>query len=236
MKVPSGALKFIVVQPKYIGDLRSDEVLEKHLAVVKEVIKEDADAFVFPETFLGKLTNERMNELQDIAGSKTIITGGVRYENGLYNSAFIITKDSIKIHDKVTLWLDEAKYFVKGNKFEIFNVNNIKTAIFICADFLDPSYGKHMYNKKALDSLSEKPKLIIVPSFALKNKLNKWCNAFKTVSKIYNIKIIFSNYKGKAKENNLIYGGGKSGFFVNGKKVKLKLNKKKNYDYFVVKF
>ncbi len=42
--------------------------------------------YLFPELFLGRLTNERIDYLKEIAGDKIVMTGGVRYHNGLRNS------------------------------------------------------------------------------------------------------------------------------------------------------
>jgi predicted amidohydrolase len=234
-------MNIILVQPIFFGNVKIEKNLDKNLKILKKVIDnyKKADIYIFPELFLGKYTNEKMKELKEIAGNKFIVSGGVKYDKGLYNSLFIISKKMEKRHDKANLWDDEYKYFKKGKIFKSHNLLGKNIALFVCADFSAPNYEPWVYNKKALDRLFSKaikPDLIIVSSHACKKRLrDKWHYALKKASKDYNTKILFCNYKGEIIHNNFVYGGGFSGYYLNGLRKTIKPIQSKNYDIIKIK-
>ncbi len=231
-------VRVTVVQPRYLGDLRDERVLERNLSIVKRVIDEEPEStiYVFPELFLGKYTNERLSDLQRLVNNKYLITGGVFYDDGLRNASFIISRGMVRKHYKVYLWADEGEIFRKGVSFKIYKINNLRVVLFICADFANPLFEPFIYNKQVLDELfmgREKPDLIIINSFAVKKYIrNKWLLAIKNASEHYQTRIIFSNYKGGVKSGESFYGGGYSTCYVSGLKKKGVMVRRKNYDYF----
>lgn len=221
-----------IIQPICWGDLRKEETLQKHLKILRDSIRENKgyDIYFFPELFLGRYTNDRMDELKEMAGRFKcyIVTGGVYFEKekkDLYNSAFIVSQKSVRRHDKVHLWIGEEKWFSKGSSFQTYKIKDVLFSLFVCSDIVDPRFVEKegvYYNKKALDTIFRKKNPVIgILSFTFKNGLEKWDKSLREVSKKYATTVIFCNYKNVVKgEDGFEYGGNNSAVYFDGKKIK----------------
>ncbi len=124
-----------------IGDFKSAERLAK-IAVEK-----DAEIILFPEYFSYdrfslEITDITLKFLKNFSKDYGVAVCGnvVIEDNGLKNRAYIFKNgELIGYQDKIHPTRIERSYGIsRGNKLEVFEVNNAKICILICADILYP--------------------------------------------------------------------------------------------------
>lgn len=122
----------------------------------------------------------------------------IKDEKGnIFNSALIIDNNG-KIkgkYDKTHLFLHEKRYYQAGNKFTIFNVENIKIGILICYDLGFPETARYLTLKGA--------EIIFVPSAWRIQDYNIWDLNTRQRALENNIFIVGVNRVGKEDDLHL---------------------------------
>jgi NAD+ synthase (glutamine-hydrolysing) len=66
---------------------------------------------------------------------KTVVFGSILRENYLlYNCAFVVNKEGIKVYKKINLTEEEKDLFAKGKEILTFNIKGKKIGVIICRD------------------------------------------------------------------------------------------------------
>ena len=127
---------------------------------VSDLLKdvEDVDLVVLPELFATGYTFTSVEEVESLSENKdgetslflqemakrtgAVIVGGFveKFENKLYNSAMMVSKDGvIDIYRKLHLFNKEKKWFSPGNtKLKVNDVKGAKVGVMICFDWSFP--------------------------------------------------------------------------------------------------
>ncbi len=144
-----------------VGFIQIDsKILEKEANVDKALHfleKIDADLVVLPEffntgyNFLNKVEIEKVAEvipngfttqkLLEVAKEKNMtIVAGIpeREHESLYNTAVVVGQEYIGKYRKVHLFLNEKKFFKRGNEFKVFG----NLGVFICFDWAFPEVAR----------------------------------------------------------------------------------------------
>lgn len=133
---------------------------QKNFDKVSDLLKdvEDVDLIVLPELFATGYTFTSIEEVESLSesndgktsqflqemGKRTdaVIVGGFveKFENKLYNSAMMISKDGvIDIYRKLHLFNKEKKWFSPGNtKLKVNSIKGTKVGMMICFDWFFP--------------------------------------------------------------------------------------------------
>ncbi|WP_102346066.1 carbon-nitrogen family hydrolase [Bacillus sp. Marseille-P3661] len=128
--------------------------------LINEAVKSKPDIILLPELWTTAYDLERLEEIADDKGAKTIsfisslskkhhvniIAGSVAniVQNGVKNTMFIVNSNGELVHDysKVHLFrlMNEEKYLIPGNKKGAFELLGIPCAGFICYDIRFPEW------------------------------------------------------------------------------------------------
>ena len=133
---------------------------QKNFDKVSDLLKdvEDVDLIVLPELFATGYTFTSIEEVESLSENKdgetsqflqkmgkrtgAVIVGGFveKFENKLYNSAMMISKDGvIDIYRKLHLFNKEKKWFSPGNtKLKVNSIKGTKVGMMICFDWFFP--------------------------------------------------------------------------------------------------
>jgi predicted amidohydrolase len=143
-------LKIAIVQLK--GTINIKNNFNKHITYIKAI---NSDLILFPEcSLLGydienikkyKKNNEKYEELlfyhKELVNfikksGKTVIFGSILKDNkgNLYNSAFVVSNNLMKVYKKISLTEEEEGIFKKGNRLIHFELKRKRIAPIICRD------------------------------------------------------------------------------------------------------
>jgi len=187
--------------------------------IKKQIISNDADIFIAPElALIGyppddllfdnefiKKQEQAFNEFQPHLKNKLLIIGGVLLKkNKIFNSAFIISQNTIKHQHKQCLpnygVFDEKRYFTPGDHQKIITYKNKKILILICEDFWDKDL-----EKKYLDKQIDFCIVINASPFEI-NKLNLRINRAKKINRKIKSNLIYLNMVGG--QDDVVFDGG----------------------------
>lgn len=140
-----------------VGDLEGN--LRKHLFFLEEALHKKVDLLCFPELSLTgyppedlllkpsfiRHTLQTLKEFAQYAKGKdiTIVLGSIDFNEGIYNTAWVINKGEIKgVYHKVFLsnygGFEEERYFKEGDLCPLFLIKGIKVGISIGEDLYYP--------------------------------------------------------------------------------------------------
>lgn len=187
--------------------------------IKKQIISNDADIFIAPElALIGyppddllfdnefiKKQEQAFNKFQPYLKNKLLIIGGVLLKkNKIFNSAFIISQNTIKHQHKQCLpnygVFDEKRYFTPGDHQKIITYKNKKILILICEDFWDKDL-----EKKYLDKQIDFCIVINASPFEI-NKLNLRINRAKKINRKIKSNLIYLNMVGG--QDDVVFDGG----------------------------
>lgn len=208
-------MKVCLIQSNPImGDIKSNFNWIK-----KQIISNDADIFIAPElALIGyppddllfdkefiKKQELAFNEFRTYLKNKLLIIGGVHLKkNMMFNSAFIISQNTIKHQHKQCLpnygVFDEKRYFSPGDHQKIISYKNKKILILICEDFWNKDLEKK-YLDKQIDFC-----IVINASPYEINKINLRINRAKKINKRIKSNLIYLNMVGG--QDDVVFDGG----------------------------
>ena len=187
--------------------------------IKKQIISNDADIFIAPElALIGyppddllfdnefiKKQEQVFKEFQPYLKNKLLIIGGVLLKkNKIFNSAFIISQNTIKHQHKQCLpnygVFDEKRYFTPGDHQKIITYKNKKILILICEDFWDKDL-----EKKYLDKQIDFCIVINASPFEI-DKLNLRINRAKKINRKIKSNLIYLNMVGG--QDDVVFDGG----------------------------
>ncbi len=202
-----------------VGDLKGNS--EKILGCLKRLDKYAPDIVLFPELALVGYPPEDLllkphfrsdcrKALKYIIknnSSTAVVVLGYVQEQGknVYNSAAIIKgRRLITSYRKINLpnygVFDEARYFTPGVKPLCLDVNGIKVGVSICEDIwkeYNPSIAESLINIDILLNLSASP--------YQKSKIQQRIDLLQSISKKFNIDIVYANLIGG--QDELVFDG-----------------------------
>ena len=139
-------MAFLEVLLKQINPVNGVEANEK---IINDTLHEKFDIAIFPEMFYsGYLLRDEINlfyvnqdfvrTLQKRIGGRMLIFGAPLKEGYLYNTAFVVTADSVKIYRKRHLPnfgpFEEMRYFQRGRQPLTVEFKGLRVGIEICYD------------------------------------------------------------------------------------------------------
>ena len=167
---------------------------------------------LFREDFAEKVNNSILELSQQIKSNEYLIIGGPRYSDDyskVWNSAFIINnKKVIETYDKQFLpnygVFDEKRYFEKGKKNKVIEIEGNKIGLLICEDSwnLSSLYNNDFNDLDFLISINASP--------FEKGKDEKRRKYFNKVASKYNFNFIYVNTVGG--QDEIVFDG--SSFIV----------------------
>jgi len=209
-----------------LGDFHNNRtIMEEGLARSEEA---HADVLLFPElticgyppedllmrpSFLKENKRAIQTFVEGTAGKKCVaVFGGVDITNDLYNSAFIVRDGTLLgVYRKMRLpnygVFDEARYFNRGDRLFMLNINGIKAGITICEDIWTPGDPVATYvagGANVILNLSASPYEI--------GKIQKREEMLRTRATDYRIAIAYANAVGG--QDEILFDG--SSFMIDG--------------------
>jgi predicted amidohydrolase len=217
-----------------------EENFQTHLNILKKAKKENSNLVVFPELSLTGYSlqdlvsdvalstdNKYFSELKNISKEISFILGFVEEgEKGIfYNSSALFHQGEIThVHRKVFLpnygIFEEARFFAKGEKFQVSDSGLGKIGILICRDFLHfpTSYLLFVGGAEIIVVVSNSP----IRGVSDKNYFESgrfWEAMGENVARLLNCFVIYCNRVGY--EEGLCFGGGSFIYNPFGKLLKL---------------
>ena len=237
-----GKIEFIIAQfNAIVGDI--DGNLKKIIDIIDN--NRDLNAtkvFIFPELalcgyspedllfrkdFAKKVNNSILELSQQINSNEYLIIGGPRYSDDyskVWNSAFIINnKKVIETYDKQFLpnygVFDEKRYFEKGKKNKVIEIEGNKIGLLICEDSwnLSSLYNNDFNDLDFLISINASP--------FEKGKDEKRRRYFNKIASKYNFNFIYVNTVGG--QDEIVFDG--SSFIVDKKGKIINFDHKSDY-------
>ncbi len=168
---------------------------------------------LFREDFANKINDSILEIKENIKSNEYLIFGAPRYSvdsSEVWNSAFVINnKKILEIYDKQFLpnygVFDEKRYFNKGKKNKVIDIEGNKICILICEDAwnLSSMHNKELENIDFLISINASP--------FEKGKNEKRREFFSKVSSKYKLNLIYLNTVGG--QDEIVFDG--SSFIAN---------------------
>jgi len=166
--------------------------------LLKEV--EEMDLIVLPELFATGYTFTSIEEVESLSEDKdgetsqflqkiatrmgAVIVGGFveKFENKLYNSAMMVSKDGvIDIYRKIHLFNKEKKWFSPGNtKLKVNSIKGTKVGIMICFDWTFPEVARTLSLLGA--EIIAHPSNLVMPYCQNAMKTRCFCNKIYAIT------------------------------------------------------
>jgi predicted amidohydrolase len=158
-------IKSVIYQEKLLG-----EIPLKDLEYIKSQGPDHValpEYFFHPEIVTYEKSIKLMEEYSTYLNCVLIAGTTVLQKNGkLYNTCYIYDRGQQKgDYQKINLFYREHGRITPGKEFRVFNINNVKIGLMICADALSKKAWQDMTNLK--------PDIIYIPTFSPYKKETK---------------------------------------------------------------
>ena len=186
---------YVQLKPLF-GEKQSN--FDKVSDLLKDV--EDIDLIVLPELFATGYTFTSIEEVESLSENKdgetskflqemgkrtgAVIVGGFveKFENKLYNSAMMVSKDGvIDVYRKLHLFNKEKKWFSPGNmKLKLNNIKGTKVGMMICFDWSFPEVARTLSLMGA--EIIAHPANLVLPHCQTAMKTRCFCNKLYAIT------------------------------------------------------
>lgn len=201
----SGKVRFALAQHKAVkGNIK--ENLNRHKKFCSEAARLGADIITFPELSLTgyepslledlaiDMSSTHVHELSQFAVSNGIaVIAGCPIKSGQskpYIGAIIChPSGEVDFYSKQYLHQGESEYCVAGSENYFFNVNQIKIALAVCADFTEPRHQS--------DALTEKAVVYLVSALISKGGFSQDSALLSHIATKIKAPVLLSNFLGE---------------------------------------
>lgn len=202
----SGKVRFALAQYKAVrGNIK--ENLNRHKKFCFEAARLGADIITFPEL---SLTGYELPLLEDLAIEKSSTHVHELSQLAVSNSMTVIAECPLKseqskpyigamichpsgkvdFYSKQYLHQGESEYCLAGSKNYFFNVNQVKIALAVCADFTEPRHQS--------DALTERAAVYLISALISRDGFSQDSALLSHIATKIKAPVLLSNFIGKA--------------------------------------